>query len=230
MSEEPRRAPAWARQLDDDSFSWEEAVGGRRGLIESVLPGLLFVVAFVLTRDVVLTSLIAAGAAVLALVARLVQRQPLTQALSGLVGVGIGVVWALASGRGENFYTWGLLTNVVVLAALLGSLLVRRPAVALGAGAFWELGGGWTKRPELAALAKRCTALTWLWALLFAIRLGVEGPLWAAGAVAELGIAKLVLGLPLFALVCWITWLGLRPFAEAMRAGERDDSGAASDD
>ena len=32
------------------------------------------------------------------------------------------------------------------------------------------------------------------------------------GAVAELGVAKLVLGVPLFALVCWATWIGLRPF------------------
>lgn len=223
MSGREGRAPAWARQLDEEAFSWEEAVGGRRGLVESVLPGLLFVIAFVLTRDVVVTSAIAAGAALLALVARLVQRQPLTQALSGLVGVGIGVVWALASGRGENFYAWGLLTNLAVLAALLLSLLLRRPAVALGAGAFWDLGSDWTSRPELSELAERCTSLTWLWALLFAIRLGVEGPLWAAGAVAELGIAKLVLGLPLFALVCWVSWLGLRPFAAAMRTGEEPD-------
>ena len=34
------------------------------------------------------------------------------------------------------------------------------------------------------------------------------------GQVAQLGIAKLILGVPLFALAAWLSWLGIRPFAE----------------
>ena len=36
--------PTWARQLNEESFSFTQAVGGWRGLTESVLPALLFVV------------------------------------------------------------------------------------------------------------------------------------------------------------------------------------------
>lgn len=224
------RAPEWARSLDEETFSWEAAVGGRRGLVESILPGLLFVVAFVLTRDVVLTSAIAAGTAFAALALRLLQRQGVSQALSGLLGVGIGVVWALASGRGEDFYAWGLIMAAVFFLAVLVSLLVRRPVVALGVGAVWELGPNWTAAEPLRPLARRCTSLTWAWAALFAIRLAVEVPLWAAGAVAELGVAKLVLGVPLFAVVCWITWMGIRPFAELAKGRDRALEGEGAEE
>ncbi len=210
--EGPERAPGWAKLVVEDDFSWSEAVGGARGLVESILPGLVFVVVFVLTRDLVLTSALAAGAALIALGLRLLARQPLTQAISGLIGVGIGVVWALASGKGENFYAWGLLTSGAFLLAILVSILVRRPAVtlALGLAKGWE--ADWARAAAERPLARRCLALTWLWAALFAVRVGVEAPLWAMGAVGELGVAKLILGVPAFALVCWATWIGLRPF------------------
>ena len=82
--EGPERAPGWAKLVVEDDFSWSEAVGGARGLVESILPGLVFVVVFVLTRDLVLTSALAAGAALIALGLRLLARQPLTQAISGV--------------------------------------------------------------------------------------------------------------------------------------------------
>lgn len=216
--EEPQEAtapPKWAQTVVGEDFSWSDAVGGPRGLAESILPGLVFVVVFILTKNVVLTCALAGGAAVVALALRLVSRQPVTQALSGLIGVGIGVVWALASGRGENFYAWGMITSGVFLGAICVSILLRHPAVTVAVGLVkgWE--SGWDAHVENRPLARRCLWLSWLWAGLFAVRIAIELPLWAAGAVGELGVAKLILGVPLFALVCWATWVGLRPFLSA---------------
>ena len=65
------------------------AVGGWRGLLESLLPGLVYLVCVVVTGQLgpALTASLAAAA--LFTLVRLVQRQPVTQALGGLVGVGI---------------------------------------------------------------------------------------------------------------------------------------------
>lgn len=231
----PARAPQWARQLDEESFSFREAVGGWRGLVESALPGLVFVVCFIVTGDVVVTSALSAASALFALVLRLLQRQSASQALSGFFGVGIGALWALSSGRGEDFYSFGLIVSGLFLLGVLATILIGRPLVAIGVGAFWGLEKGWERSAELAPLARRSLRLSWLWVGVFALRLLIEVPLWWIGAVAELGVAKLILGLPLFALAAWATWLGLRPFAELVKnppAGsrqERDeaDQGAA---
>jgi hypothetical protein len=53
---------------------------------------------------------------------------------------------------------------------------------------------------------------TLLWAGLFGLRLAVQVPLYLAGepAVQALATAKLVMGIPLYGLTLWLTWLLLR--------------------
>ena len=54
---------------------------------------------------------------------------------------------------------------------------------------------------------------------MFALRLAVEVPLYLTGAagVGALGVARLVLGLPLFALTAWFVWLLVRDPARPAR-------------
>ncbi len=63
----------------------------------------------------------------------------------------------------------------------------------------------WRKEP---LALKQYTIATWIWVAMFALRLGVQGPLYLAGSdyIAALGTARLVMGVPLFALVLWFTW------------------------
>lgn len=213
------------RVMTAESFSVQEAVGGWRGAVESVLPGVLFVVVFVATGQQLTPALIASAAsAVLAVLVRLVQRTPATQAFSGVLGVGIGVIWAWRSGRGEDYFLWGLLVNVGYLAAFAVSCLVRWPLVGLALGLFRPEGplnehGSWSGavawRRE-APLRRRYSVVTWLWAGMFAARLVVQVPLYAAGQVGWLGTAKLVMGLPLTALVLWFSWILLRGTTAAL--------------
>jgi len=218
------------RAIGADEFSLAEAVGGVRGAVESVAPGLVFVVVFVAAGQRLTPALVAAAAtALVTVVARLVQRSPLTQALSGVVGVGIGVLWAWRSGRAEDYFAWGLLTNVAFLLAFVVSALVRWPLVGvvvglfrsdgpLSAGGSWAGAAAWRTDP---VLRRRYALVTWLWAAMFALRLAVQVPLWAAGQVAWLGTAKLVMGVPLTALVLWFSWLLVRGSTAAPPAPPR---------
>lgn len=231
------------RAVTGDDFSIAGAVGGVRGLVESVAPGLVFVVAYVITSDLT-PSLVASVAVALVLVAvRLAQRTPVTQAVGGLLGVGIGVVWAWRSGQAQDYYAWGLWTNAVYLVAMLVSILVRWPVVGLVVEALragWSAEGprrtvgadegpvgaadpgatgadaapspfagitAWRSDP---ALVRRYALATWLWVGMFALRLVVKIPLYFAAEVGWLGTAHLVLGVPLWGLVLYLTWVLVR--------------------
>ncbi|MFB7887275.1 DUF3159 domain-containing protein [Cellulosimicrobium cellulans] len=250
------------RALAGQEFSVADAIGGVRGLVESVAPGLVFVVVYVATTNLQWALVTSVAAALVAVAARLIQRTPVTQAFGGLLGVGIGVIWAWRSGEAQDYFAWGLWTNAAYLVALLVSVLARWPLVGLvvegfrsgfGAGAASGSAGTTTDpspdavdaadssaepRPAAATpagtpvdagaaepgafarwartwrsdrtLMRRYTAATWLWIGLFAARLAVQVPLYLDGDVGWLGTARLVMGIPLWALVLWLTWILVR--------------------
>src|SRR5690625_4170219 len=65
------------------------SVGGLRGIAEAVVPALVFLVAFIISTDLWISGLFAVGLAAVAGLVRLIQRQPLTQALAGVFGVAV---------------------------------------------------------------------------------------------------------------------------------------------
>lgn len=232
----PQQTPSGRgmRSLTADTFSFSEAVGGVRGVVESVLPGLVFVVVFVVTEDLTPSLVASAAAALVAVVARLVQRTPVTQAVGGVLGIAVGVFWAWRSGEAQDFYVWGLWTNAAYLLAFVVSILARWPLVGLFVesirAGFSDLAGkdtseegttaddepergpfaalsAWRSDPELV---RRYTIASWFWVGLFAVRLAVKVPLYLTGDVGWLGTMHLVLGVPLWGLVLWLTWVVVR--------------------
>lgn len=190
--------------LTGEEFSVGDALGGPRGILESVLPTALFVLLFVITRSIPIAGGAAVAVVLLALVVRLVQRQNPSQVLGGLIGVGVGAIWALRSGQGTDFYVPGLITNAVAAAVLVVSILARYPLVGLVVGLLDPRVASWREQP----LARRAyTRATWLFVGLYVLKLAVQLPLYLSGQVAALGVAKLVMGLPLFALVVWLVWM-----------------------
>ena len=125
-------APRWMNQATSQEFSWSQALGGTRGVIETSAPGLVFVIVYVATHALVPTLVAASAVALIACIIRLIQRQSVAQALSGLLGVAVGVVFAAATGRGENYFAWGIATNVAMAAAFALSALARREDHAHG--------------------------------------------------------------------------------------------------
>ena len=218
-------------QAGSKEFSFAASVGGTRGVLEALLPGILFVTAFSFTRDLRLCLVLAVGASVLALLARVVTRSNPTQALSGVVGVLVCAFFAGRSGDARDFYVPGFLTNVGYGAVyLLSTIPFRRltlpgTSVQVGPGPFPLLGVllgpltgegmSWRRDPRRLRAYQR---VTWLWAGLFAARLAVQLPLYYADAVGALGVARLVMGVPLFATVAWLTWMVLRSVPVATAA------------
>ena len=173
-------------------------------------------------------TLVAASAvAVIACIIRLIQRQSIQQAVSGFFGVAVGVILAAATGRGENYFAWGIVTNLAMAAAFALSVLARRSLVGFFYAMLTGLPTGWQREPSLRPLRRRCALLTWMWAGLLACASPSKPPV-AAGAVAALGIAKLALGLPLFALGAWATWWGLRDYSSSSVSSSEDGDATAS--
>lgn len=200
------------RAVTGADFSVAEAIGGVRGLAESVAPGLVFVVVY-LVSGALTPALVAASAVTLAAVLlRIVQRTPVTQALSGVVGVGIGVIWAARSGQAQDYFVPGLWINGGYLAALLVSLVAGWPVVGVVVGLLRGEGATWhTDR----RLRRRYALATWVWVAMFALRLAVQVPLYLGAQVGWLGTARLAMGVPLWALTLWVTWLLVRTPAAA---------------
>ncbi|UFU04801.1 DUF3159 domain-containing protein [Ruania halotolerans] len=206
------------RQLTANEFSLAESVGGVRGLIETIAPGLVFVVIFVATRELVPAVVASVSVAVVASIARLIGRTPLTQALSGLVGVAIGAVWAWRSGEASDFFAWGLLVNAGFAVGVLISILVRWPVVGVLVATLTGQDTSWRADERLRRLYVQAS---WLWFGAFIARLAVQVPLYLNAEAGWLGTARLVMGVPMWALVLWITWLWVRPRADAARSPDR---------
>lgn len=205
------------RVLAGEEFSLGGALGGVRGLVESVLPGLVFVVVYLAVRELLPALVASGGVAALAVVVRLVQRTPATQAFSGVVGVGVGVLWASRTGEAQDFFAWGLWVNGVWLAGTAVSVLVGWPVVGVVVSLLRGEDMSWRRDPHASGLRRRYAWATWLWAGMFAARLAVQLPLYlqGEGSVGWLGTARLAMGVPLFALVLWVTWLLVGPRAAA---------------
>ena len=206
------------KAITAQEFSALDALGGVRGIVESVAPGLLFVVVYLAAGQRLVPALVAAlGAAAVAVVVRLVQRTPVTQAFGGILGVGIGAFIALRTGQAEDYFAYGLWVNVAYLAGTLLSIVVGWPFVGLLVGLFAKdgpvTGGSWSAAVAWRAdpvLRRRYALATWPWVAVFGLRLAVQVPLYLSAEVAWLGTAKLLMGVPLFALALWISWLLVR--------------------
>jgi hypothetical protein len=220
MTDEPNLNDAFAKAVRKSSISSVAStdmptgaaiiasIGGVRGLVESILPSFVFLVIFLITANPVLSALVPVGVAVVFIIVRAATRLPIGPAVTGAVGVGVTAALAIITGRAENNFVLGIALNAGYLVAMLISLMVRRPLIGVIVGLLMgERAAHWRQEPRRYRVL---TMVTWLWAALFGIRLVVEVPLYLAGNVAGLAVAKLILGVPLYAVVLWVTWLLVR--------------------
>ncbi|NNC10644.1 DUF3159 domain-containing protein [Planctomonas sp. JC2975] len=192
-------------------------MGGVRGLCETILPGLVFLIPFT-----VLTSIqqpwaqqwampVSLGASVLvALVftlVRIIGKSQVTQAVAGLIGVAASAILALLTGNAANNFLLGFFIDAGYALAVLISMLVRWPLLGLVIGYLMGDGIAWRQdRRKLRAMQ----VLTACWLGLFVGRLAVQLPLYFAGLTVALGFTKLLMGLPLYASLVLVSWLVAR--------------------
>ncbi len=183
-------------------------MGGARGIADSGLPALAFVTAYTLGgQDVSLAAWIAVGVGVAITIVRVVRRETLQFALAGFAGVALAAFVADRTGRAENFFLPGLLFNALYAAAYVVSIAVRWPLIGLIVESVEGRGRTWREDPERVRLYSRAS---WIWVGVFLTRLAVQLPLYLAGALVALGIARTAMGLPIFVLAIWLTYLVLR--------------------
>jgi hypothetical protein len=188
-----------------------------RGLAEAILPGLVFLVVYTFTRELVWALAASVGLAIVFTVARLATRSRPTQAIAGLVGVAASAALALWTGRAEDNYVIGFYTNAVYAIGILVSLLVRWPIVGLVVGFLMGDGTAWRHRKRTY---RAMQFLTLVWLGLFVARLVVQLPFYFAGNVEALGATRLLMGVPLYALLLVFSWLVVRVVYPAKRSAE----------
>ena len=186
-----------------------EALGGPQGIADSSLPALAFVVAYTAGgSDLGLAAWVAVGVGALMTVIRLLRRETLQFALAGFAGVALSAFIADRTGRAEDFFLPGLLLNAAYAAAYLVSIMVRWPLLGIIVAPILGERKTWRSDPERLRLFTRAS---WIWVGVFLLRLAVQLPLYLAGALVALGVAKTAMGLPLFLVAIWLTYLVLNP-------------------
>jgi hypothetical protein len=207
----------------DGSIDVLKSAGGVQGIAESILPGLMFLVAFTITRELTLSLVAALAAAAAFTVARLVQRRPLTQALAGIAGVGISAWLANTTGKAEDFYVLGFLTNAAYIAGMVVSIALRWPIAGLLFGFIRNEGLEWRKDP---ARVRAYRLGTWVIVAVLALRLLVQVPLYLLGeqGLAGLATTRLIMGAPLYILGIWVAWLITKPAAAVQPLAQPGDS------
>ncbi|WP_405216444.1 DUF3159 domain-containing protein [Agrococcus sp. Ld7] len=206
------------------------AMGGARGIVESLLPGILFLILYSTTRSVWIAVLVPLVVSLGFVAWRIVQRGQPMLAFAGLIGVGISAVAALITGQGEDNFLWGFIVNSVIVVVLLATMVARRPLIGVIAGALTGTPHAWRTERAKRAVAWRATIL---WLIVIGARLAVQVPIYLAadqglaGAVEILAATKLIMGVPLYLAALWVTWLMVRTVMEPAEPDTPADPGRA---
>ena len=187
----------------DDREKVLAAFGGKKGLIDSGIPSVIFLVVFNVSDH--LHSALFASVAVSALltIIRLARRDTIQHALSGFVGVLICAWFANRTGNASDVYLPKLLTNLGYGTVYLIANLAGWPVLGLMLGPILGENLTWRNHPE----RKRAYLLaSWLWVGMFFTRIAVQYPIYRSGNVNLLGTVNLAMGYPLFIATAYGSW------------------------
>ncbi|WP_344086393.1 DUF3159 domain-containing protein [Luedemannella helvata] len=206
------------------SFSEQVAqqLGGVRGLLESSIPVLAFVIvnvvggwfdlAWRLNLAIVLSVATAVGIAIF----RLSRKQPIRHAVNGLFGIALGAWLAYRSGDEKDFYLPGIFLSLGYAVAMLASVALRQPLV----GWIWSVvvAGGSKQWREEPPMVRTFGWLTVVWAVIYVLKTGIQTVLYLADQATALGVVRIVFGYPPYLLLLALTVWAVRRTRERMAA------------
>jgi hypothetical protein len=223
------------------------SLGGRRGMIEAAVPGLLFTVLWLATKELTLALVVGGAAAAVAVVVRLVQRSTVQFAANAAVGIAIGWVfvrWAASTGGSEQeqalaYFLPGLIYTSVYTVVLASTCVLGWPLVGFLIGSAVGDPTAWHQDKQVVRL---CTRITWLLLAPGAVNVLLQAPVWFLGwrevidpdvAVAILGVLRLGVGWAV-RILSWggIVWLLARnatPVERLASEGADLEPGAEAD-
>jgi hypothetical protein len=146
-----------------------EQFGGWKGMLDSSIPATLFVIVrFFASLNVSIAVAVAAGLLVVGL--RRVQGETLQHAFSGFFGLLVAVIVVRSTGTGKGIFLPGILITAGSGLAFGVSLVIGKPAVAVGLAAADPKYAVWkTYEP----LRRACALATAAWCASFFVRAGV---------------------------------------------------------
>ena len=180
------------------------ALGGKKGLIDSGLPAVVFLVVFNLNQDLQTAIWASLGLAIFLAIWRLARRDTIQHSISGVIGVLICAYFANRSGNPSDFYIPKLLTNLGYGTVYLIANLVGWPILGLVLGPLLGENFTWRNNPRRK---KMYIKASWLWVALFFSRIAVQYPIYESGNVNLLGTVNLAMGYPLFFAAAYGSWL-----------------------
>ncbi|MFI5886180.1 DUF3159 domain-containing protein [Streptomyces sp. NPDC051554] len=184
-----------------------EAFGGLRGMIETVLPGLLFVSIFTVNKNLHWSAIAALAVALALVVVRLATRDTVKHAFSGVFGVAFGVVFAMMTGNAKNFYLPGMLYTLGLALAYIVTTLAGVPLIGLILGPVFKENLSWRTRNP--GRKKAYAKASWAWGLILLAKCAILFPLYWWANTAQLGWVLVALKIPPFLLAVWLTWVFL---------------------
>ena len=218
-------AGEFAKEIASDTTILANSIGGWRGAIDSGLPSIVFLAIYFLKHhDLQLALKYAVVTGVVLAVIALVQRKSLQQVISGLIGLALSAYITSRTGQAQNFFITGIIRNGIFGLVFLISVLSKRPllgyllALLRTTESLKESANSEepVAKPEKvlwredAELLRKYSTVTWAWTLMFLGRFAIMYPMWAVHATGALGVASVILGYPLYALVAYASYSILR--------------------
>ena len=192
--------------LDRDSLL--ASLGGWIGIIQSSVPAAVFVAVFATTKNTFASVTASLSISALFVLWQIITRKPVTQAIAGALGIGLSAFLTLRDGgHPADYFVQGFFTNIAYGSVLLLSILIRWPLIGFLIGLLRSEPLLWRKDRKILRRADFATAI---FVILFGARLLVQLPLYFANQIEALGIARVAMGVPLYALCIWLSWLLLR--------------------
>lgn len=192
---------------DNDKDKVLSAFGGKKGIIDSGVPSIVFLITFNINKDLQSALIAAIAISALLTIIRLAMRDTIQHAISGFVGILICAWFANRTGNPSDLYIPKLLTNLGYgMLYLLGNL-AGWPILGLMLGPILGENLLWRNHPE----RKRAYIQAgWLWVAMFFTRIAVQYPIYKSGNLNLLGTVNLAMGYPLFIATAYGSWLIIR--------------------
>ncbi|MFF0448130.1 DUF3159 domain-containing protein [Streptomyces sp. NPDC004609] len=184
-----------------------EAFGGVRGLIETVVPGLLFVTIFTINKNLHAAAIAALAVSLLLVAVRLVLKDTPKHAFSGVFGVAFGVVFAMMTGNAKDFYLPGMLYTLGLALAYIVTTIAGVPLIGLILGPVFKENLSWRTRNP--GRKKAYAKASWAWGLILLAKSAILFPLYWWADTTELGWVLVALKIPPFLLAVYLTWVFL---------------------
>jgi hypothetical protein len=185
-----------------------ERMGGVSGLVYASVPTIAYVIVNAIA-GLTAAVVVAVGASAGLIVMRLLRKEPLQPAVSGLLGVVVAALIAYYTGSAENYFLPGIWLSVAMTAVFTASLIVRRPLIGVAWNLMRSAGPDPAWRSDKSVLHAFDMA-TLAFAAVFAARFVVQDSLYDAGSAGWLAFARIAMGYPLLVLALLVVYWAVR--------------------